>query len=253
MSSTTVNQYGFFFDASRCNGCHACAVACKSWLMMPAGSQKPLKIHEWETGAFPKVDLHFLFVTCFHCGNPVCVDAAGGALYKEAKYGAVLLDPLKATSPLMRAAADACPYGAITFDSDATNAAAAKCNMCVDRLEGGLKPACVMVCHNRALDFDTVANLRTKYGTVTSIEGLPDGSLTNPSVVFKATLAAKKFVPYDESRALQLLNLRGSLPPTYSSPADVTTVPDGVVGRPKLVLKPNGTRDPQDTSVHDEG
>jgi len=255
MSSTaTVTQYGFFFDASRCNGCHACAVACKSWLEIPPGPQKPLKVHEWETGTYLNVQLHFLVTTCFHCASPPCIPAAGGAIYKEPKYGAVLLDPRRANDPILRAAADACPYGAITFASDAPEAQAAKCNMCVDRLEQGLKPVCVMVCHNRAMDFDTLANLQTKYGKLATIEGLPDPS-TNPAVVFKAAPSTPpQFVPYDTNRALQLLNSRGpSLPSTYSSPSDVTTVPAGIVGRDHLVLKPSGVNDPKDTSVHDEG
>ncbi len=250
--SSTITQYGFFFDASRCSACHTCAVACKSWLELPAGPQKPLKIHEWETGTFTNIQLHFLFTTCFHCATPVCVTAANGAIYKEPKYGAVLLDPAQVTSPVMRAAADACPYGAITFSSDATNAQAAKCNMCIDRLENGQKPVCVMACPMRALDFDTMDHLKTKYGALASIEGFPDPSQTQPSVVFKAPDTPKKYVEYDPTAALSLLADRGSLPPAFS-PADINDVPEGIVGRSKLVLKPAGTTDITDTSVHDEG
>ena len=250
--SSTVTQYGFFYDASRCNACHTCAVACKSWLELPAGPLKPLKVHEWETGTYTDIQLHFLFTTCFHCTNPLCIPAAKGAIYKEPKYGAVLLDPAQATSPSIRAAADACPYGAITFASDATNAQAVKCNMCIDRLENCQKPACVIVCPMRALDFDTMDNLKTKYGTLGTIEGAPDSSLTTPSVVFKAPDTPKQYVSYDPTAALALLADRGSLPPAFS-PADIDNVPDGVVGRSKLVLKPSGTTDITDTSVHDEG
>jgi len=259
MSSTatvtaTVTQYGFFIDASRCNGCHACAVACKSWLEIAAGPLKPMKVHEWETGTYLNVQLHLLVTTCFHCANPACIPAANGAIFKEPKYGAVLLDPARANDPILRDAADECPYGAITFDSDALDATAAKCNMCVDRLEQGLKPACVMVCHNRALDFDLLSNLQAKYGTLATIEGLPDPSTTQPSVVFKAAPSTPpQYVSYDIGRALQLLNLKGSLPSTYSSPSTVTTVPPGTVGRDHLVLKPSSVNDPTDTSVHDEG
>jgi len=253
MSSSSVTQYGFFFDASRCDGCHACAVACKNWLMLPAGPLKPMKVHEWETGSFPNITLHQVVTTCFHCTNPSCIPAANGAIFKEAKYGAVLLDPQRASDPVLRAAADACPYGAITFASDSLEAKAAKCNMCVDRLEQKMKPLCVMVCHNRALDFDTMSNLQTKYGKLQTIEGLPDPSATQPSVVFKPVLAPVNYVPYDQTRALQLLGLRGNLPPTYTSPSSVTTVPPNIVGRDHLVLKPSGVNDPTDSAVHDEG
>jgi hypothetical protein len=111
-----------------------------------------------------------------------------------------------------------------------------------------------MACPRRALDFDVLTALKSKYGTVASIEGLPDPSQTNPSVVFKAYPATQPtYVPYDTNAALQLLNQRGSLPPTYTSSSAVTTVPVGVVGRSHLNLKPNGVNDPTDTSVHDEG
>ncbi len=246
-------QYGFFFDASRCNGCHACAVACKNWMMLPPGPLKPLKVHEWETGSFPNVQLHFLSMHCFHCAVPACIPKAQGALMKEPKYGAVLLNPNLATSEALRDAADACPYGSITFASDAYGAQAVKCDMCVGRLQQGLEPVCVMACAERALDFDTLPNLQKRYGTLAQIETLPSPSTTTPSVVFKAPDTPQQFVPYDANTALQLLANRGSFPPVYSSPSDVTDTSGVVVGRPQLILKPNGVNDPQDTSVHDEG
>ncbi|MGB9022246.1 MAG: 4Fe-4S dicluster domain-containing protein, partial [Candidatus Bathyarchaeia archaeon] len=217
------------------------------------GPLKPSKVHEWETGSFINLRLHHLFVTCYHCANPVCVDAANGALFKEPKYGAVLMDPEKSKSPYLRVAADACPYGAITFASDSPSAEATKCNMCIDRLEQNLMPTCVMACPNRALDFGPLEDLQKKYGNIASIEGLPDPSIVHPSVVFKPVDEPRKLVPYDETKALQLLAQRGDFPPVFNSLEDVTDVPDGLVGRSKLVLKPNGVSDPADTSVHDEG
>ena len=63
-----------------------------------------------------------------------------------------------------------------------------------------------MACPRRALDFDTLAALQSKYGTVASIEGLPDPSQTNPSVVFKAYPTTQpQDVPYDTNAALRYL------------------------------------------------
>jgi anaerobic dimethyl sulfoxide reductase subunit B (iron-sulfur subunit) len=257
-ASTTITfqtgvQYGFFIDTSRCSGCHACAVVCKSWLMLPAGPLKPLRVHEFETGSFPNVQLHLLPMTCFHCAVPACVAKANGAIYKEPLYGAVLLDPARATDPILRDAADACPYGSITFASSDLDAQATKCNMCIDRLEQGLMPACVMVCPERAWDFDTMANLQKKYGTLATVEGLPSPTTTTPSVVFKAPLTPPSYVPYDAARALVLLAGRTGAPPFYTSPTDATTVSPGQIGRTQLNLKPTDPNGPTDTSVHDEG
>jgi anaerobic dimethyl sulfoxide reductase subunit B (iron-sulfur subunit) len=38
-----------------------------------------------------------------------------------------------------------------------------KCNLCIDRIKDGLKPACVAACWNRALDAGTMDWLRDKY------------------------------------------------------------------------------------------
>ena len=117
-------QYGFFFDQSRCLGCQTHMIACKDWNNIPPGPVKLARHFKWEKGVFPNVRVHTLFAPCYHCENPVCVDAAGGAMYKEGKYGAVLIDPEKATDPKLRVAAAACPYGAIVFESDAPDAKA---------------------------------------------------------------------------------------------------------------------------------
>jgi len=239
-------QYGFYFDQGRCSGCHACAVVCKDWNNIAPGPQKPLRIYKWETGTWPNTTRHTLFAPCYHCQNPVCVDAANGALIKEPKYGAVLIDPAKATSPALRAANDACPYGAIAFDSDATNATAYKCTMCVDKLEQGQMPACVMTCAFRALDFGKLSDLQAKYGTNAQLEGMPDPSTVKPAVVFKARDAVprKQLVPYDANAAIQLFASRpDGLTPNYSVATDVTDIPQGLIRRNKLVLKPANAED----------
>jgi len=246
-SGPVVTQYGFYFDQGRCGGCHTCAIQCKVWNGITPGPQKPLRILKWEAGTWPTVSRYVLFATCYHCANPVCVTAAGdGSLIKEPKYGAVLIDPAKATSPYLRAASDACPYGGIAFDSDATDATAYKCNMCVDKLEQGQMPACVMSCPMRALDFGKLTDLQTKYGTNAQLNGMPDPSTTTPSVVFKSTdtIPRKTLITYDTTKVLQLFaNRPQGLSPNYSDPTDVTTIPAGLIRRNKLVLKPDNIDD----------
>ncbi len=238
--SSTVTQYGFFFDQSRCIGCQACTMACKSWNNISAGPEKWLKTFEYEQGTFPNVRENILWVPCYHCANPVCVDAANGAMYKEPTYGVVFIDPAKATSPDLRAAWDACPYGAIAFDSDAPDATASKCTMCYDRISAGKLPACVESCPMRALDFGKVSDLQAKYGTVTSLQDLPDGSNVKPSVVFKAKDTKKQLVPYDANAAVQLMGERiNGLPPLYTDPTDLNDL--SRVGRGSLVIKPTST------------
>jgi len=101
--------------------------------MISPGPEKWIRIYKWEEGSFPNVRINTLFAPCYHCENPPCIDASSAqGIYKEEKYGAVLIDPTKATK--LRDAAAACPYGAIVFESDASDAKASMCTMCIDRL-----------------------------------------------------------------------------------------------------------------------
>jgi anaerobic dimethyl sulfoxide reductase subunit B (iron-sulfur subunit) len=246
-------QYGFFFDQSRCTSCYACTVACKDWNDIPAGPVKWLRMLEWERGSFPNVRINRLFAPCYHCENAVCVDAANGAMYKEEKYGAVLIDPDKANSIDLRKAQEACPYGCIQFDSDAIGASASKCTMCIDKLEQGEKPVCVMACPMRALDFDTLENLIKNYGNNRDLEDMPDSATTKPAVIFKSKDAKKQYVPYDANKAAQLLARRDPLPPLYELPSDLTDVSTVIIGRDKLVMKPQSTEEQMRVSRNDEG
>jgi len=234
MSSTTTTtgvQYGFFFDQSRCIGCQTCAVACKDWKGLAAGPGKYLRIFKWVTGQFPNPTVNTLFAPCYHCQSPACVTAANGAMMKEGNYGAVLIDPAQRTSANLKAAAVACPWGAITFDSDAPNSNAFKCDMCIDKVSQGQKPVCVMSCPMRALDFDTLANLQKNYGTNQTLAGVP-ATTVQPSVVFKPMDQKTTLVPYDAPTALSLAGFTST--PTF---------PAGTIRRNTLVLQADSAED----------
>jgi anaerobic dimethyl sulfoxide reductase subunit B (iron-sulfur subunit) len=250
-------QYGFYFDQGRCWRCGACSVACRDWYDIRTGPVKYLRILEWEKGSFPSPRMHVLPLMCYHCENPVCVDAANGAMYKEDKYGAVLIDPEKAKSVDLRKANEACPYGVISFDSDAVDAIASKCTMCIDRLEQNLNPICVESCPMRAFDFGPLEDLQKKYGTVRQLEDMPDPTISNPAVVFKPHEAAKKqIVPYDANKALQLMATRdagpaGPLPALYSTPTDATD-PAGLIRKTKPIFHATNVAEFLDSSRTDE-
>ncbi len=165
-------QYGFFIDLSRCTGCNACVIACKQWHDISPGPVKWMRVYQWEKGAFPNIDLRVLPIPCLHCENPVCAEACPHhAIYKEDKYGAVLVDHEKCTGE--RKCWQACPYGAPQFEGDEPGLQMSKCNMCIDRLEKGLKPICVLSCSLRALEFGPLDELREKYGSLRRLEGIP--------------------------------------------------------------------------------
>ncbi|MFC1823375.1 4Fe-4S dicluster domain-containing protein [Thermodesulfobacteriota bacterium] len=247
-----MKQYGFFYDQSRCSGCHTCAVACKNWHDLPPGPLKYLKIYEYEKGHFPNVRMHFQWIPCYHCEEPICVDnCPNEAMYKDATYGAVLIEEGKCDG--CRICYDVCPYGAPVFESDEAGVKARKCTMCIDRLEQGNQPICALACPNRALDFGPFIELKERYGDRRDLEDLPSSRTTSPSVVFKPHQAKKQLVTYDAERALELMMRRDPLPPVFESIAEVTEIPEGTVGRNKLILKHNSEKELMQRTRNDEG
>ena len=248
-----MEQYGFFFDQSRCLGCHTCAVACKNWNKLPPGPLKYLRIYEYEKGSFANVRLHFQWVPCYHCEEPVCVDnCPNQAMYKEPKYGAVLIDIEKCDG--CRICYDVCPYGAPAFESDEVGVKAQKCDMCIDRLELGEQPICVLACPSRALDFGPLSMLMVRYGNRRDLEDMPSSRTTKPAVLFKSHTRKRQLVPYNAERALKLLMRRDPLPPVYTSLVDVMEIPPrGTIGRSELVIRHKSAADLMRYTRNDEG
>jgi anaerobic dimethyl sulfoxide reductase subunit B len=247
-----MSQYGFFFDQSRCSGCHTCAVACKNWNRLPPGSLKYLRIYEYEKGSFPNVRIHFQWVPCYHCEEPVCViNCPREAIYKEENHGAVLIDNEKCDG--CRICYDVCPYGAPGFESDEIGIKAKKCDMCIDRLDLGEQPICALACPNRALDFGPLSTLRTEYGDRRDLEDMPSSQTTKPAVVFRPHTEKRQLVPYNAERALELFMRRDSLPPIFTSVVDVTEIPRGTIARNKLVIKHQSAADLMRRTRNDEG
>jgi anaerobic dimethyl sulfoxide reductase subunit B (iron-sulfur subunit) len=115
----------------------------------------------------------------------------------------VLIDGEKCTG--CRICYEECPYGAPVFEGDNQDALAQKCDMCIDRLEAGKLPICVLACSARALDFGPMSEMRSRYGSNRDLEDLPDSRTTKPSVVFKPHAVKQQIVPYDAKKALELM------------------------------------------------
>lgn len=251
-----MTQFGFFIDQSRCIGCNACAISCMQWHDIQPGSVKWLRVHQWETGNFPDTRIHILPVMCYHCEKPVCIKACPNhAIRKEDKFGAVLVDGDKCQGT--RKCWMACPYGAPQYQSDAPSTKASKCNMCVDRLEKGLKPICVLSCSMRALEFGPLDELITKYGNLRVLQDMPKDSITRPAVIFRPVMQKKQVLAWDHNRALDLWSKRDSppgepLPDFFADKEQVTKAPRDIVGRNRLVLKPKNSAEQRYYTTDDE-
>jgi len=177
-------QHGFFFTADNCIGCHACESACAEKNETPAHLSFR-SVGYVEGGSYPDYKRMNISMACNHCDDPVCLKGCPTRAYtKHAEYGAVLQDP--DTCFGCGYCTWVCPYNAPQLDP--VQGQVSKCNMCVDRLEVGLKPACVSACVGNALDFGVIEDTPEKRQQCkTSIPGFPDPSITNPNIRFQQT------------------------------------------------------------------
>lgn len=186
-------QHGFFFTADNCIGCHACESACSEKNDNPAHLAFR-SVGYVEGGSYPDYKRMNISMACNHCDDPVCLKGCPTRAYtKHAEYGAVLQDP--ETCFGCGYCTWVCPYNAPQLDP--VKGRVSKCNMCVDRLEVGLKPACVSACVGNALDFGVIENTpENREQCKTSIPGFPSPEITQPNIRFQQT----KSLPEEMSR-----------------------------------------------------
>ena len=81
---------------------------------------------------------HFNFMVnvCLHCDDPPCLEACPEEAISKREDGIVTLD--EALCSGCQLCLDACPYSAISFDGTVAH----KCNLCSERIDHGLVPAC---------------------------------------------------------------------------------------------------------------
>lgn len=164
-------RYGMAIDLKSCIGCHTCSVACKSANNLPNDMwwNRVLTIGgesmDTAAGVYPNNKMEFLPMNCQHCENAPCVKACPvGATYQR-EDGIVIQDYDKCIG--CRMCMVACPYNARSFnwkkpeyyvehavgDFDAPEHqynVVEKCTFCVNRIDRGEKPACMVLCPGRA-------------------------------------------------------------------------------------------------------
>ena len=126
----------------------------------------------------------FICMPCLHCENPLCAKVCPvGAITKREEDGVVLVDQDKC---LGKDECDkclkACPYDVPQFGF-AGNAKMEKCDLCLDMLNEGKRPYCVMHCSQDALDFGKIEDLQKKYGDVHETRGFKYSKSAKPSIV----------------------------------------------------------------------
>ena len=189
-------QLGLVIDQERCIGCEACTVACKNENNGSVGFIRVKTEHSAQKdiphGTFPNVRMTFMPLVCNHCDNPPCAAACPIDAIEKRSDGIVVLD--RESCDGCQNCLEACPYGAISFDTE--NTVAEKCNLCVHRIENGLDPFCVICCEGQAI----------YYGNLTDPNS-PAGRLASNETVFSlkpelATAPTTRYCPPKEPRGI---------------------------------------------------
>nr|WP_253286745.1 DMSO/selenate family reductase complex B subunit [Virgibacillus sp. MSJ-26] len=182
---------GFYIDQARCIGCKACVIACKDKNDNPEGVNFR-RVYSFEEGKFTKdnngsfiqnVQSYFLSISCNHCDVPKCVEnCPTTAMYKREKDGVVVIDHDKCVG--CKYCEWNCPYGAPQYNEELGKMT--KCDLCVDLLAEGQRPACEGACPVRAIEIGPIDELRKKYGDNADVKGLPSSKITKPNLVINA-------------------------------------------------------------------
>lgn len=160
-------EYAKLVDISRCIGCKGCEVACKEWNELRIEptenfgsfqSHRDLSADTWLLMRFNEVevggDLEWFIKkdACLHCEEPGCLYAcpAPGAIVQ---YENGIVDFNQDQCIGCQLCVSGCPFDVPRFNTETRKVY--KCNMCIDRVESGLEPACVKTCPTNAISWGT--------------------------------------------------------------------------------------------------
>ena len=181
-------QYAFEVDLDRCSACKACVSACHHMNGL-SSDESWRRVQQWF--GEHKTETWFQTVTsaCHHCVNPECMHGCPvGAYEKNPITGIVkhLDDQCIGCEYCIWK----CPYEVPQYHE--SHGIVRKCDMCSDRLENQIEPACVQACPHDAIEIgitseDALINdLTHKRNQEKGLyPGAPPSSITQPSSQYK--------------------------------------------------------------------
>ncbi len=167
-TQATVAKAAIYVDLKRCIGCDSCSLACKQEFNVELGDRWS-EIYGAERGTYPSVGVQVLPMRCQQCGNAKCkekCDSLGYMAIQRRTDGIVTVNPALCVG--CQKCIPECPYKAMSFNTQKKNklgtlGVADKCNFCMQRLDQGLLPACVITCLGITLEYGDFDALRAKY------------------------------------------------------------------------------------------
>jgi DMSO reductase iron-sulfur subunit len=181
-------QYRFHFDMTKCIGCKCCVVACSEQNGNPAAINWR-RVGELEGGHYPHVQRHHLSMGCNHCLEPSCLIGCPVEAYrKDPSTGVVIHDA--DTCIGCQYCTWNCSYGVPQYNPE--RGVVGKCDLCHNRLDDGMAPACVAACPEGAIAVEIVdiEEWRRDY-LCANAPGLPsaDDSISTTRVTLPKDLA----------------------------------------------------------------
>ncbi len=181
-------QLGFVIDHSKCIGCHACTVACKSENQVPVGSFRTW-VKYTEAGEFPAVKRSFAVLRCNQCTAAPCVTICPTNALTKRLDGIVDVNPKACIG--CKSCMQGCPYDALYINPD--KGTAEKCHFCAHRAEQGLAPACAIVCPTEAIipgDFHDPASRVSQMKRELELTARKTEAGTGPNVLYREVAPA---------------------------------------------------------------
>lgn len=121
-----MQKWNLIFDVALCTGCHNCTIAIQDEYVgnafpgyaaeMPRHGPHWVELNRRDRGAFPMVDVAFLFEACRHCDDAPCLAAAQHGAVEKRADGIVVIHPERARG--QRQIAEACPYRAAHWNEE---------------------------------------------------------------------------------------------------------------------------------------
>jgi len=196
-----MTRYGMVIDLRRCIGCDTCTIACKATNATQRGTMWN-RVLKYESGKYPNSRINFLPITCMHCQEPECEKVCPTGATHRRDDGIVTVDYDKCIG--CRYCMVACPYAARYFLDKARTyypnyvtayeelnldknelGAVQKCNFCLERVEQGLQPACVVSCPTSARFFGDLDDADSE---VSRLIRERDGFVLNPELNTKPSV-----------------------------------------------------------------
>ena len=190
-------RYGLVIDPSRCTGCYACLVACKSENSTAPGVSW-IRIEEKEVGEYPKVSRTYIPMLCMQCGEMPCAQGCPTDAITKDVTGVILIDQEKCICETTKPCIAACPFGVLTvnkgkksyfpefltpFEKEAYEShpqgALEKCDLCYHRIVNAQQPACAQSCPTQAILF---GDIEERVGNIGRLVSGGDAAPLNPEL-----------------------------------------------------------------------